>query len=56
MKLGFSDYGVVLVVFIKGLILGLLIYHFLLAKWAYNFLASIIAAVLHLIQKYKLIY
>ena len=31
-KLGFSDYGVVWLTFIKGLIVGLIIDHFLLAK------------------------
>jgi len=31
-KLNVSDYGVVWISFIKGLIIGLLIYHFLLIK------------------------
>jgi hypothetical protein len=30
-KLGISDYGVVWVAFLKGLVIGLLVYHFLIA-------------------------
>ena len=30
-KLGISDYGVAWIAFLKGLVIGLLVYHFLIA-------------------------